>query len=82
MRFLSMLSAKTLTALTRRALVMWVVWPSADAGRSGRTQLLFRGDYGVDELIDTIEGNRKYIRCIYAYNKYASSRAFAVSYAA
>jgi ribosome-interacting GTPase 1 len=33
------------------------------------TQLLFRGDYTVDDLIDTIEGNRKYVRCIYAYNK-------------
>jgi ribosome-interacting GTPase 1 len=29
----------------------------------------FRGDYDVDELIDVIEGNRKYIRCIYVYNK-------------
>ena len=29
----------------------------------------FRGDYDVDDLIDVIEGNRKYIRCIYVYNK-------------
>jgi uncharacterized protein len=29
----------------------------------------FRGDYDVDELIDVIEGNRKYIKCIYVYNK-------------
>lgn len=29
----------------------------------------FRGDYDVDELIDVIEGNRKYVKCIYVYNK-------------
>jgi uncharacterized protein len=32
-------------------------------------QVIFRGDYGVDELIDVLEGNRKYLRCIYLYNK-------------
>lgn len=29
----------------------------------------FNGDYDVDDLIDAIEGNRKYMRCIYVYNK-------------
>ena len=29
----------------------------------------FNGDYDVDDLIDTIEGNRKYTKCIYVYNK-------------
>mmetsp|Transcript_11628 Transcript_11628/g.8491 ORF Transcript_11628/g.8491 Transcript_11628/m.8491 type:complete len:147 (-) Transcript_11628:101-541(-) len=29
----------------------------------------FRGDYDVDELIDVIEGNRKYAKCLYVYNK-------------
>jgi hypothetical protein len=29
----------------------------------------FRGDYDVDDLIDVIEGNRKYVQCIYVYNK-------------
>lgn len=29
----------------------------------------FHGDYDVDELIDVIEGNRKYIKCLYVYNK-------------
>ena len=29
----------------------------------------FNGDYDVQDLIDTIEGNRKYVRCIYVYNK-------------
>lgn len=29
----------------------------------------FNGDYDVDDLIDCIEGNRKYMRCIYVYNK-------------
>ena len=32
-------------------------------------QVMFRGDYDVDDLIDTIEGNRKYIKCLYVYNK-------------
>lgn len=31
--------------------------------------MLFREDCTPDELIDVIEGNRKYIRCLYAYNK-------------
>ena len=29
----------------------------------------FRGDYDVDDLIDTIEANRKYVKCVYVYNK-------------
>ena len=29
----------------------------------------FRGDYSVDQFIDAIEGNRKYIKCLYVYNK-------------
>lgn len=29
----------------------------------------FNGDYDVDDLIDSIEGNRKYTKCIYVYNK-------------
>jgi ribosome-interacting GTPase 1 len=29
----------------------------------------FRGDYDVDQLIDVIEGNRKYVKCLYVYNK-------------
>ena len=29
----------------------------------------FNGDYDVDDLIDTIEGNRKYTKCVYVYNK-------------
>lgn len=31
--------------------------------------VIFRGDYDVDDLIDVIEGNRKYVKCVYAYNK-------------
>ena len=31
--------------------------------------LLIREDITPDELIDVIEGNRKYVRCLYAYNK-------------
>jgi len=29
----------------------------------------FRGDYDVDDFIDVIEGNRKYVKCLYVYNK-------------
>lgn len=32
-------------------------------------EVLFRGDHSVDEFIDVIEGNRKYIKCLYVYNK-------------
>lgn len=32
-------------------------------------QILFREDATVDDLIDVIEGNRKYIKCVYVYNK-------------
>jgi len=32
-------------------------------------ELLFREDVSVDDLIDTIEGNRKYVRLIYVWNK-------------
>nr|CAN75076.1 hypothetical protein VITISV_012358 [Vitis vinifera] len=34
-----------------------------------RKRLLFREDATVDDLIDVIEGNRKYMKCIYVYNK-------------
>ena len=32
-------------------------------------EVLVREDVGVDELIDVIEGNRKYVRCLYVWNK-------------
>ncbi|KAJ8448247.1 hypothetical protein Cgig2_025171 [Carnegiea gigantea] len=32
-------------------------------------EVLFREDATVDDLIDVIEGNRKYIKCLYVYNK-------------
>mgnify|MGYP001026758823 FL=1 len=31
--------------------------------------MIFRDDYGVDDLIDVVEGNRKYVKCLYVYNK-------------
>lgn len=31
--------------------------------------MLFREDATVDDLIDVIEGNRKYMKCVYVYNK-------------
>lgn len=32
-------------------------------------EVLIREDVGVDDIIDVIEGNRKYVRCLYVYNK-------------
>lgn len=32
-------------------------------------ELLFKEDISVDDLIDIIEGNRRYIKCLYVYNK-------------
>lgn len=32
-------------------------------------EVLFREDASTDDLIDVIEGNRKYIKCLYVYNK-------------
>lgn len=37
--------------------------------RIHNAEVKFNGDYDVDQLIDVIEGNRKYIKCIYVYNK-------------
>ena len=31
--------------------------------------VLFRDDVTVDELVDVVQGNRKYVRCLYVYNK-------------
>ena len=31
--------------------------------------MLFRENATVDDFIDVIEGNRKYIKCVYVYNK-------------
>ena len=32
-------------------------------------EVLVRGDCTADDLIDVIEGNRRYVRCLYVYNK-------------
>ncbi|TFJ84241.1 hypothetical protein NSK_004232 [Nannochloropsis salina CCMP1776] len=32
-------------------------------------EMLLREDVSTDQVIDVIEGNRKYVRCLYAYNK-------------
>lgn len=37
--------------------------------RVHHAEVLFREDAGLDELIDILEANRKYIRCLYVYNK-------------
>ena len=41
--------------------------------RDSRVQVLFRGDYAVDDFIDVVEGNRKFVQCIYVYNKVHST---------
>ena len=37
--------------------------------RLHNSEVLFREDCGVDDLIDVIEGNRKYVRALYVWNK-------------
>ena len=37
--------------------------------RIHNAEVLFREDISVDDLIDVIEGNRKYVKCLYVYNK-------------
>ena len=37
--------------------------------RIHNAEVLFRDDYSIDDFIDIVEGNRKYIRCLYVYNK-------------
>jgi uncharacterized protein len=32
-------------------------------------EVIFREDCNVDQFIDVLEGNRKYVRCLYVYNK-------------
>ena len=32
-------------------------------------EVIFREDCTVDQFIDVLEGNRKYIKCLYVYNK-------------
>lgn len=31
--------------------------------------ILAREDVTIDDIIDKIEGNRKYVKCLYVYNK-------------
>ena len=37
--------------------------------RINNAQITFKDDYEIDDLIDTLEGNRKYIRGLFVYNK-------------
>ena len=37
--------------------------------RIHNAEVLIREDVDVDDIIDVIEGNRKYVRCLYVYNK-------------
>eukprot|EP01100_Stratorugosa_tubuloviscum_P008809 TRINITY_DN367_c0_g2_i2.p1 TRINITY_DN367_c0_g2~~TRINITY_DN367_c0_g2_i2.p1 ORF type:complete len:404 (+),score=191.05 TRINITY_DN367_c0_g2_i2:124-1335(+) len=37
--------------------------------RMHNAELVFHEDASVDDLIDVIEGNRKYVKCLYVYNK-------------
>mmetsp|Transcript_18550 Transcript_18550/g.44587 ORF Transcript_18550/g.44587 Transcript_18550/m.44587 type:complete len:432 (-) Transcript_18550:49-1344(-) len=37
--------------------------------RMHNCEIVFREDASIDELIDLVEGNRRYIKCLYCYNK-------------
>ena len=37
-------------------------------------EVLVRGDCSADDLIDVIEGNRRYVKCLYVYNKVRRER--------
>ncbi|MEW5302546.1 MAG: hypothetical protein WDW36_005321 [Sanguina aurantia] len=37
--------------------------------RIHNVEILFKEDSTVDDLIDVIEGNRRYVKCLYVYNK-------------
>lgn len=37
--------------------------------RIHNAEVLIREDVDEDDVIDVIEGNRKYVRCLYVYNK-------------
>lgn len=37
--------------------------------RIHNAEVVFREDASADDLIDVIEGNRKYVKCLYVYNK-------------
>ena len=43
--------------------------PAAQEYKLHNAEVLFREDADMDDLIDVIEGNRRYIRCLYVYNK-------------
>ena len=44
-------------------------WMSVQEYKMHNADILFKDDSTVDDLIDVIEGNRRYIRCLYVYNK-------------
>ncbi|KAK2077430.1 GTP-binding protein [Prototheca wickerhamii] len=46
-----------------------MVWRILQEYRIHNADLLFKEDCTVDDLIDVIEGNRRYIKCLYVYNK-------------
>lgn len=37
--------------------------------------IIMKGDYDIDDLVDVIEGSRVYIPCIYAVNKIVSAES-------
>jgi len=39
------------------------------ANKIVNAEVLCRCDCSVDDFIDVVMGNRKYVRCLYAYNK-------------
>ena len=54
---------------SRRPELLLPSTPRPPAPPSHIWQVLFREDITIDQFIDILEGNRKYVRCLYVYNK-------------
>lgn len=52
-------------------LVLWnkLAYASIFSLQIFNAEVLFREDATADQFIDVIEGNRKYMSCLYVYNK-------------
>lgn len=57
-----------ITQMPMHVLLLYCM-PHLQEYRIHNCELLFKEDITVDDLIDIIEGNRRYIKCLYVYNK-------------
>lgn len=55
--------------LTKIENVQDIITRVLNSYRIHHAEVLFREDCTIDDFIDVIEGNRKYVRCLYVYNK-------------